>query len=179
MTKTVVKIIWNHIYCVLTYTVNEDIIIYVVVNKVRKRVSDMGTKRDRSRLTDLELTVMRVLWESEVPMTIQQIATALKEEKRSVQSVTQVISRLVKRQAVTVSGLVLISNVYARSFSPVLTQQEVLEMEIRHLQEGLLRWDQSTTIEVIEALINDEEGDMDLEDLEELQRALAEWKQKE
>lgn len=163
----------------LTYTINEDIIIYEAVNKVLEKVSDMGTKRDRSRLTDLELMVMRVLWESEVPMTIQQIAAALKEEKRSVQSVTQVISRLVKRQAVAVSGLVLISNVYARSFSPILTQQEVLEMEIRHLQEGLLHWDQSITIEVIEALINDEEGDIDLEDLEELQRAIAEWKQKE
>lgn len=163
----------------LTYTINEDIIIYEAVNKVLEKVSDMGTKRDRSRLTDLELMVMRVLWESEVPMTIQQIAAALKEEKRSVQSVTQVISRLVKRQAVAVSGLVLISNVYARSFSPILTQQEVLEMEIRHLQEGLLHWDQSITIEVIEALINDEEGDIDLEDLEELQRAIAVWKQKE
>lgn len=133
--------------------------------------------RDKNRLTDLEMVVMRVLWENEKPMTIQEITTCLEnDEKLSVQSVTQVMSRLVKRHAVEVSGLVLISNVYARSFTPVLTQQEVLETEIKHLQKGIFSGNKISTMSIVAALMNNDEGQVTAEDMDELQNIIAQKK---
>ncbi len=50
--------------------------------------------KGKNRLTDLELVIMRVLWEHDGALTIQEISNFLKEEKISVASVTQVMSRL-------------------------------------------------------------------------------------
>ena len=89
------------------------------------------------KLTDLEMKIMRVLWENAEPLTIQGLTELLSKEKLSVQSVTQSIKHLVVKGAVQVCGHVLVSNVYARTFSACFGQEEYMATEIRRLSNSI------------------------------------------
>lgn len=134
--------------------------------------------RDKNRLTDLELVIMRVLWGHDRALTIQEISNFLKDEKLSVQSVTQVMSRLVSKKAVIVSEHVLVSNVYARAFTPAITQQQVLDSEINHLQHSIFGKNKLSTLGLVAALLNNDGGEVSPEDMEELQRIIEQKKNK-
>ena len=98
-------------------------------------------KRDKvkeiARLTDLEVKIMRVLWEHEQSLTIQEITQYMKEDGISVASVTQAIKHLTKKKAVAVSEHVLVSNVYARTFITCFTQEEFLASEVARMQRSI------------------------------------------
>ena len=125
------------------------------------------------RLTDLEIKIMRVLWESSDSLTIQEIADRMVEEKISVQSITQAIKRLVSKKAVQVSQHVLVSNVYARTFCPCFSQEQYLSGEIKRLQKSIFCKNLPNTISIIATLLhNSDDIAMDKNSIEELQKII-------
>ena len=129
------------------------------------------------RLTDLEIKIMRVLWESSDSLTIQEIADRMIEEKISVQSITQAIKHLVSKKAVQVSQHVLVSNVYARTFCPCFSQEQYLSGEIKRLQKSIFCKNPPNTISIIATLLqNSDDIAMDKNSIEELQKIIDDRK---
>lgn len=129
------------------------------------------------RLTDLEIKIMRVLWENSDSLTIQEIADRMIEEKISVQSITQAIKHLVSKKAVQVSKHVLVSNVYARTFCPCFSQEQYLSGEIKRLQKSIFCKNPPNTISIIATLLqNSDDIAMDKNSIEELQKIIDDKK---
>lgn len=84
-------------------------------------------------LTTLEEEVMKILWDNNADMTISEIATCLKEKRISQGSVAQVIKRLLDKKMVTVNEHVLVSNVYARTFTPCIKREEYIMQALMRL----------------------------------------------
>lgn len=91
-----------------------------------------------ARLTDLEIKIMKVLWDHERDMTIQEITECLSEDKLSVPSVTQSVKHLINKKAVVVCNHVLVSSVYARTFGTCFTPEEFLLGEFKRLEKCVL-----------------------------------------
>lgn len=104
------------------------------------------------RLTDLEIKIMKVLWDSEKELTIQEIANELKEEKISAASVTQAMQRLTAKNAVKVSDYVLVVSSYTRMFVPAFTREEFMAEELNRLNRSLWGRGTSTIPNVVAAL---------------------------
>lgn len=92
----------------------------------------MKTKKE-IKLTELDVVVMSVMWDTEQSLTIQQIGKVLSADGISVPSVTQAMERLVKKKAVEVCDLVLVGSVYARAFRPTITRDEYLAGEFQRI----------------------------------------------
>ena len=133
--------------------------------------------KNMPRLTDLEVRIMRVLWESESNLTIQEIAGRLHEDKLSVQSITQAMKRLVSKKVVVVSEHVLVSNVYARTFEPCYSQDEYLASEIDRLMGSIFLKKRASTVSVMATLINNsDEQEISLDQIDELQKIIEQKK---
>lgn len=95
------------------------------------------SKKCTERLTDLEVQVMKVLWDSERAMTNSEIAEELKEETDlSVASVAQLVKSLLQKDVLEVGEHVPVANVYARTFRPKLTREEFIAAELLHIQKA-------------------------------------------
>ncbi len=131
-----------------------------------------------TKLTDLEMKIMRVLWENAESLTIQGITELLSKEKLSVQSVTQSIKHLVAKGAVQVRGYVLVSNVYARTFSPCFSQEDYMVAEIKRLSKSIFSKKSLSMTSLMVALF--ENGDskvMNEDDIAEIQRLIDKKKE--
>lgn len=129
--------------------------------------------KEISRLTDLEIKIMRVLWESGRSLTIQEITESLKEERISPQSVTQSMNHLVKKEAAKVDEHILVSNVYARTFSTCFGQEEYMVAEIKRLSKTLFCKKLPDMTSVLAALIeNTDAQEMKLCDVNEIQKII-------
>lgn len=113
------------------------------------------------RLTDLEISIMKVLWEHGMELTIQEIANHLSERKLSVASITQAMKHLVTKEAVVVKQHVLVSNVYARTFIPCFDREEFLAAEFKRLQKSVFGKKKINLIGIVAALL-DSESDMEM-----------------
>lgn len=123
-----------------------------------------------ARLTDLEIMVMRVLWEHDEAMTIQEIAGCLEEERVSTQSVKQCIRHLLFKKAVTVCESVLVATVYARTFKACFTQEEFLAAEYTRLQKCVFGKRKRNTAGIAVAMLCDNDGEtVSEEDIKRLQ----------
>ena len=130
------------------------------------------------KLTDLEMKIMRVLWENAEPLTIQGITELLSKEKLSVQSVTQSIKHLVVKGAVQVCGHVLVSNVYARTFFACFGQEEYMATEIRRLSNSIFSKKSLSMTSLMAALFeNSDSKVMNEEDIAEIQRMIDKKKE--
>ena len=85
------------------------------------------------KLTDLEITIMGVMWEQGMDMTIQEIADCLAEKQVSSSSVSQAVKRMIKKNAVTVSERRPVANVYARVLRPNFDRSEFVKAEVERL----------------------------------------------
>lgn len=104
------------------------------------------------KLTDLEIKIMKVLWDSEKGMTIQEIANELKEEKISAPSVSQAMQRLTAKDAVKVSDYVLVVSSYTRMFVPAFSREEFMAEELNRLNKSLWGNKTATIPNVMSAL---------------------------
>ena len=129
--------------------------------------------KEISRLTDLEIKIMRVLWESTRSLTIQEITEILKEEKLSPQSVTQSVNHLVKKGAAKVDEHILVSNVYARTFSTCFGQEEYMAAEIKRLSKTLFCKRLPDMTNVLVALMENNDGQViGARDIEAIQKII-------
>lgn len=94
-------------------------------------------KQKIPRLTDLEVEIMAVFWNQEKELTIQDIAMDIQNKKVSVGSITQAVQHLLKKNALKVYSVVLVSNVYARTFLPMFTRDEYLGYEFYRMQKSI------------------------------------------
>lgn len=129
--------------------------------------------REIAKLTDLEIRIMRVLWEHEEHMTIQEIGKQLEDEGISVASVAQSIKHLIKKKAVEVCDHVLVSSVYARTFKPCFAQEEFLVAEFRRVQKCVLGSKKINTMEIAAFLLNSSDSkEVQVKEVEELQKVI-------
>lgn len=132
-----------------------------------------------TRLTDLEMKIMAVMWDHDQCLTSQEIAEYLKDDKISASSVMQAMKRLVKKKAVIVSDLVPVSRVYARAFTPRYSKEEFLAAEFGRLQKFVSNSNRINITGITASLLsNDENQEIELKDIEELQ-SLVEHKRKQ
>lgn len=148
---------------IIMYSLNEEM-----------KVNEM---KDAVKLTDLEIKIMKVLWEHARSMTIQEIANGLQEEKISVPSVTQAMKKLTQKQAVEVSAHVLAGTVYARAFLPCFTQEEFLAAEFGRLQRNVLGNKRNRFVDMAASLLNNSSSrELRLDEVEELQKLIEDEK---
>lgn len=124
-------------------------------------------------LTELEQEVMKVLWDNERGMTNSEIADCLKDEGISAASVAQVMKRLLAKEAVKVGEHILVSNVYARTFCPCISREEFIREELERLSSSAF-FSKKKGIKgmVVGLLQSDSEGELNEEDIEELEKFL-------
>lgn len=133
--------------------------------------------KEIARLTDLELMIMKVMWEHDTSLTIQEIAGFLDDKKISIPSITQAIKHLMLKKAAAVNSHVLVSNVYARTFSPCFSQEEFVAAELKRLQKGVFGNKKVNTMGIVAALLNNDNNELiSLEEAEELERMISDKK---
>lgn len=134
--------------------------------------------KEIARLTDLEIRIMRVLWEHERDLTIQEIGKQLEDEGISVASVAQSVKHLIKKKAVVVSEHVLVASVYARTFRPCYDQEDFLKAEFFRLQKSVLGSKRINMVGVAMSLLTSNENKgVQVEDVEELQKFIDKKKE--
>lgn len=134
------------------------------------------------RLTDLEIKIMKVLWDSDKGLTIQEIANELKEEKISAPSVTQAIQRLVAKNAVKVSDYVLVVSSYTRIFVPTFCREEFMAEEVNRLSKNLWGKGKSTISNVVATLgfLKEKSAEnISIEDMKGIRRIIDDFIQEE
>lgn len=134
--------------------------------------------KEIDRLTDLEIRIMRVLWEHEKDLTIQEIGKQLEDEGISVASVAQSVKHLIKKKAVVVSEHVLVASVYARTFRPCYNQEDFLKAEFHRLQKSVLGSKKINMAEVAMSLLSsDANKEIQVKEVEDLQKIIDEKKE--
>lgn len=130
-------------------------------------------------MTELELGVLKVLWDSEGSLTINEIANCMTElgNATSVGSVAQVMKKLLEKTAVKVDEHRLVSNVYARTFLPVMTREDYMGEEIRRLQSTLSVNKRVSTMGLFQSLLqNSGDGLLNEKDVDELELFLKHYR---
>ena len=75
-------------------------------------------------LSDNELAIMRVLWESEGPLSRPEILDGLTDMDWNPNSIHMVLNNLIKKKFVAIDGIVPCGQSYGRAYSAVKTQEE-------------------------------------------------------
>lgn len=133
----------------------------------------MKEMKEIVRLTDLEIKIMKVLWDKERCLTIQEIADYLNEDKISVASVSQVIKHLISKKAIQVKEYVLVSNVYARTFYPCFSPDDYFVAELTRMKKSMFGRKKLDALGIIAALLsNSDEHTIDKKELLELQKII-------
>jgi len=122
------------------------------------------------RLTDLEIRIMKVLWDQGRNLTIQDISKYLEDDKLSIGSITQSIKHLIAKKAVEVGEHVLVASVYARTFKTCFTQEEYLAGEFSRLQNSVFGETKNSFAIIATLLKNSMNESVNTEDVEEVQK---------
>ncbi len=131
------------------------------------------------RLTDIEIMIMKELWEHEDGLTIQEIASYIEEKKFSAASVGQAIKHMSAKEAVKVSDYVQVSNVYARKFVPCFKQEEFLAAEFHRLQKSVFGNKKLHTAGISAAFLGSSgDEELELDEINELERIISQKKKK-
>lgn len=120
------------------------------------------------KLTDIELKVMKVLWENEEHLTITEIAQHLVEENISSGSVAQAMKNLLAKNMVEVCESVPVANVYARTFAPAVESSVFMALEYQRMKKLIFGSKRFGLGAFVANLINNDEK-LDEQDIAELQ----------
>jgi len=126
------------------------------------------------RLTDLEVLIMKTLWDNGSSMTNQEIAEKLKEENLSTPSVAQAMKHLLAKDAVVVKDHVLVSNVYARTFAPNYTREEYLQAEYKRVEKTIFGRKKANVAGIALAILGNSNEKITEEDAEKLEELIEE-----
>lgn len=95
----------------------------------------------KSRLTNKEYEIMKILWESDKPMLISDII--VKADKIATNSLHPMIKKLIKNGFISVAGNVRVSKTKSRLYAPAITIDEYAAMqmdEILRTSNKKLNW---------------------------------------
>ena len=114
----------------------------------------MGRKKV-SGLTENELEVMKIIWESPISLTIQEIVGKIAEKDPSITSaaVIQRMKGLDKKGFIQVDGIKLVSRVYARTYRSLVDKEDYVEAELGHLKMLLSSNELSGTLGLVDLLL--------------------------
>lgn len=79
-------------------------------------------------LSELELTIMNVLWTSEKPLIASEIAAA--NEILTVPTVQRLLKKLLENDFIEIADIVTSGKVLARSYRAVKTQQDYMKIQL-------------------------------------------------
>ena len=123
------------------------------------------------KLTDAEVAVMKILWEHEDGMTIQEIVQYQEQNQLSTASTAQIVKHLLKKEAVRVNGFVPAANVYARKFVPCFSREEFGAAEIQRVQQRIFDNGKLQTLGIAAAFLgNMRKKKLSGEEIEELKK---------
>lgn len=83
------------------------------------------------RLTDRELAIMLILWNSDKPMTASEIVN--KAGDMTINIVQGALPRLLNKEYVCVADIIHINKVYGRTYKPAITQSEYMLLEFQSI----------------------------------------------
>lgn len=128
------------------------------------------------RLTDLETIIMKVLWQHDRGLTIQEITACIEEKKISTASVAQAVKHMLAKEAIEVGKHVPVANVYARTFATCFSQKEFLASEFSRMQEAVYGR-RCHTAGIAAAFLGSESAkNIEAEEMDELQKIIDEKK---
>lgn len=136
--------------------------------------------RKRSTLTELEVDVLKVLWDSQTSLTVNEITEKMNAAGMmlSSASVAQVMKKLLEKKAVEVAEHKLTANIYSRAFVSVMSREDYMNAEIRRLQNVLSINRQVSTLGLFQTLLqNSGNGLMDEKDIDEMESILKRYLQ--
>ncbi len=127
--------------------------------------------KEIARLTDLEIKIMKVLWDHE-GITIQEMGTHLKDDKLSVPSISQSVKHLIGKNAIVIDEFVLVNSKYARTFRTCFTKEQYLAAEYKRLQQFLFNAKKADLPGITAALLGNGSTGVSVEDLDEMKRLI-------
>ena len=98
------------------------------------------------RLTDKEMEIMSVLWESEIPMTASEIIETSSSRTWQENSIYIIMNTLIKKGAVVLTYHKPTNTKSARAYKPTLTSEEYMVATIGSMRETGIRVDIPTLI---------------------------------
>lgn len=120
----------------------------------------------KKNLSKNQLEVMKVLWDSEMPLVASDIAK--RHGKLKLSTVQAALRVLIKEKIVEVADIVYSGTVLTRAYRPTISRDEYFSRTYRDITEGL------SGVSLIASLINDETS---LEELNRLEEILKNKKQ--
>ena len=103
------------------------------------------------KLTDKELQIMAVLWDSELPMTASEIIEASNNRTWKEASIYIIMSTLIKKGAIVLTHHKSTSTNSARAYRPALTSAECTALYINGVTESGIHIDINELIKHLKA----------------------------
>lgn len=121
------------------------------------------------KLTNRELTIMRILWESDHSLMVSEIVQ--KDKNSTIYSVQRIIQNLLKKNLVAIDGIAYNKKALGRTFKPTVTAESIEITAIRELFDGLVSKNIATS-HLITALLPTENNEKTLEELNKLEEII-------
>ena len=135
----------------------------------------MFTKNKFSKLTSREVDIMNILWASEKPLIASEISDSRPDLK--VNTVQEVLRKLLKYQLIEVADIVYSGTVLSRSYRPTITSEE---FALHEVTSDYLAFQKTLSKPLLVSALLDTEKDpvKTRETIDELQKMLDEYKKK-
>lgn len=104
------------------------------------------------KLTDSEQQVLDLLWEQEIPLTSTEIVHLSKDRTWKPSYIHIMITSLLKKEIIHVSGFKKTTKNYARTFEPTMTREQWNLLQVTQQQKSASR----TLSQVFTALLKEE-----------------------
>ena len=121
-------------------------------------------------LTDNEMEIMELLWESKRPLSRAEIIEFTPNRSWSKSSIHILLNSLLGKEAIGVVGFVRTNKNFGRTYSPLISQEEYLISALKN--SSCYKNNPSALPAVFAALLQDEEVDEEV--LDELQKMIDE-----
>jgi predicted transcriptional regulator len=108
-------------------------------------------RRGAMKLTDKELEIMAVLWDSKKPLTANEIIEASDNRTWKESSIYIIMNTLVKKKAVILKYYKPTGSNTARAYEPIISSEQYTVSAIRSMRKNGIRIDIPTLIEFLEA----------------------------
>lgn len=133
----------------------------------------MKVKRPYAKLTNRDLDILNILWDTKESMTAQEITNS--QEGLTVNTVQAELRKLLKLELIEVADIVYSGTVLCRSYRPAMTAQE---FTISQFTTELSDFPDGIPVSAIVSAMLDNEPDMEKrkKEIEELERLLVEYK---
>ncbi len=126
------------------------------------------------KLTKRELAVMKVLWEADQPLMVSEIVE--RDKNSTIYSVQRIIQNLLKKEMVAVDDIVQNKKALARRFKPLVSSESVEVSILQEMFQNMVNKNMMAS-HLVAALLPTENNEKTLEELNALEKIIAQRKQ--